>query len=485
MDLPVEALRHEQPQSASGLAKRSVVRLLPSVRFADGGTLALGGSPFTMLVVNAAVTAKLRSWRQPTAIGNSSAEATLAQRLERSGFLEVVEINVEREHLPTVTIVIPTHSRVDEVAALLHELHGEEVIVVDDGSMLSAALELEAACHLHGARYIRHDEPKGPAAARNSGAALATGEVVCFIDSDVTIPTDWKSTLLSHFVDPSVGAVAPRVAVQPERRRLTRYEQFSSPLDLGDLGGSVRPMTRLSYVPSAMVLVRQSLAARFDESLRIGEDVDFIWSLAESGWTIRYVPSVVALHPTRPTLATWLQQRLTYGRSAGPLSLRHPDSLTPISTSGWTAAFWAGILAGAPLVAASSLGIATGLLRRRVKGKSTSPLALALSTVVKGSIAAGPPLLRQVFRTYGVPLTLAALRFRSLRRPLALLIMVAALPRWWKQRKTVDPATVVVLQVAEDLAYGAGVLAGSLDAKTRGAVRPSFTWFKSSLKNSA
>jgi hypothetical protein len=63
--------------------------------------------------------------------------------------------------------------------------------------------------------------------------------------------------------------------------------------------------------------------------------------------------------------------------------------------------------------------------------------------------------------------------------------VIASLPRWWKQRQHLDPVSVIALQVAEDLAYGAGVLAGSLDAKTRGAVRPSFTWFKSSLKNSA
>ncbi len=485
MDHDLDVLRHEQPPREGQLAEGSVVRLLPLVTFADDGALVLGGSPFTMLVINEAVKRRLERWRQPTTLSANIGEAALARRLEQSGFVAIERIETSPEALASITIVIPTHGRVDEVASLLGELHGEDIIVVDDGTELSGALELEAACHLHGARYVRHDEAKGPAAARNSGAALATREVVCFIDSDLTVPKGWKTTLLSHFVDPSVGAVAPRIGVVAESRRLSRYEQFSSPLDLGPVGGSVRPMTRLSYVPSAMLLVRQSLAARFDEALHIGEDVDFIWSLVESGWTVRYVPSVEALHPTRPTVATWLQQRLTYGRSAGPLAVRHPRALTPLSTSGWTAAFWLGVLVGLPVVCVSSLAMATALLSRRLTGRTETPRKLAFKTVVKGSVAAGPPLLRQVFRTYGVPLTAGAMLFKSFRRPVVLLIVIASLPRWWKQRQDLDPVSVIGLQVAEDLAYGAGVLTGSLDAKTRGAVRPSFTWFRSSLKNNA
>lgn len=485
MDQALATLRHEQAPNERDLVTGSVVQLADSVTFAEDGGVVLGGSPFSMLIVNKAVTRLLRRWQQPTTLAENANEAALARRLERSGFLHVNEVIVAPDALASVTVVIPTHGRVRDVTALLDALHGEEVIVVDDGTELSAALELEAACHLHGARYVRHEEPNGPAAARNSGAALATGDVVCFVDSDVTLPERWKQTLVPHFADPCVGAVAPRIGVESEDRLLSRYEQFSSPLDLGGVGGSVRPMTRLAYVPTAMVLVRQSLAARFDEALRIGEDVDFIWSLVEAGWTVRYVPSVVALHPTRPTLATWLQQRMTYGRSAGPLAVRHPKALTPISTSGWTATAWLGIIVGAPSVVVASLGVATGLLWRRLRKRTTAPGKLALITVVRGSLQAGPQLLRQVFRIYGVPLAIGALFLRSLRRPLVVLVAVATLPRWWKQRHLIDPVSATALQIAEDLAYGAGVLAGSLDAKTRGAVRPSFTWFTSSLKNSA
>jgi len=485
MDSHVDMARHERPSSDTGLRANSVVQLLASVKILDDGALVLGGSPFTMLAVNAGVQRRLHAWRMPTVLSNHARENALAKQLEASGFLIVHYIQLAEAELPSVTIVIPTHGRGAAVTTLLDQLNGETVIVVDDGSELSDAVQLEAACHLHGARYVRHDEPKGPAAARNSGAALTMSDVVCFIDSDLTLPQQWKAQLLSHFADPLVGAVAPRIGVLPESRRLSRYEQFSSPLDLGELGGTVRPMTRLSYVPSAMVLVRQSLAARFDEALHVGEDVDFIWSLVEAGWTVRYVPAVEAHHPTRPTFAAWLAQRLTYGRSAGPLAIRHPRSLTPIATSGWTALFWAGILAGTPAIAISALGVATGLLRRRVNDKANSPLKLASSTVVNGSLAAGPALLRQVFRTYGVPLSVAALGIRRLRRPLVLLVLVAALPRWWKNRHHLDPGSTIALQVVEDLAYGAGVLASSLDARTRGAVRPSFTWFRSSLSNNA
>ena len=79
----------------------------------------------------------------------------------------------------------------------------------------------------------------------------------------------------------------------------------------------MRPGSRVSYVPTAALLVRRSaldsvaiddaaipapghlagpgpLSSRgvFDPALRYGEDVDLIWRLHDAGWRVRYEPSV-------------------------------------------------------------------------------------------------------------------------------------------------------------------------------------------------
>ncbi|MGO4430725.1 glycosyltransferase family 2 protein, partial [Streptomyces sp. MCAF7] len=74
------------------------------------------------------------------------------------------------------------YGRAPELGRCLGALRGLPVVVVDDGS-LDAGPVREAA-ERHGARLVRHDVNRGPAAARNTGAALADTPLVAFVDSD-------------------------------------------------------------------------------------------------------------------------------------------------------------------------------------------------------------------------------------------------------------------------------------------------------------
>ena len=472
-------LNHESSNArVDDLAPGTVVQLEASARSHAGGTLWFGGSPFRMLRVNQSVADLLNTWKEPTAVTNRKGEGALARRLEVTGFLHVVTPTPD-EPL-TMSVVIPTHGRVDEVTLLLAALHDLDVLVVDDGSEAIDALQLEAACHLHGATYIRHELPLGPAAARNSGAALQSSDIVCFLDSDVVPDRDAFPNLLAHFSDPAVGAVAPRIVVASGTGQLQSYETWSSPLDLGEEPATVRPLSRVSYVPSALLFVRRELAQGFNESLHVGEDVDFIWSLHQQGWLIRYDPASTATHPVRPTLASWCAQRFSYGTSAGELTKQHGEATTPIATSGWTALSWLGLLTFNPVLSAVSLIIPTVLLGRRLRGRAATPYQLAASTVILGSINAGPALARQTVRTYGPFLLAAGVLLRPLRLPILGLQALAFAPRWWKHRATSKLLPALGLQGLDDLSYSYGVLYGAIHANTRGALHPSFTWFSSS-----
>ena len=82
---------------------------------------------------------------------------------------------------------------------------------------------------------------------------------------------------------------------------------------------------------------RDALGAGFDESMRVGEDVDLVWRVAEAGHPVRYEPRVVVEHETRPGFGRWLAQRFGYGRSGAVLAARHPDRLAPVVVSRWSA----------------------------------------------------------------------------------------------------------------------------------------------------
>ena len=98
------------------------------------------------------------------------------------------------------------------------------------------------------------------------------------------------------------------------------------------------PRRRGRYLPAAALLCRRdALGAGFDESMRVGEDVDLVWRVAGAGHPVRYEPRVVVEHETRPGFARWFAQRFGYGRSGAALAARHPDRLAPVVISRWSA----------------------------------------------------------------------------------------------------------------------------------------------------
>src|SRR6202035_1804393 len=226
-----------------------------------------------------------------------------------------------------VTVVIPVRDRQAELARCLAGLvQLPRVIVVDDGSGDPAAIARIAA--RAGARVLHRDVNGGPAAARNAGLAAADTPLVAFLDSDCVPRPGWLDALVPHFADPAVGAVAPRIVPdEPGRSWLARYEGASSTLDMGARESIVRPGSPVPYVPGAALVVRRAAAGTgFVEAMRVGEDVDFVWRLAASGWRVRYEPAATMPHQHRVRLKRWFARRKEYGTSAAILEQRHPGT---------------------------------------------------------------------------------------------------------------------------------------------------------------
>ncbi|WP_248840915.1 mycofactocin biosynthesis glycosyltransferase MftF [Frankia sp. AgKG'84/4] len=449
---------------------------------AAGAAVLLGGSPLRLMTLSAAGVRVLAALRAGLTVGAAGPGAgLLARRLADAGLLH--PLPPRQPSAPAaLTAVIPVRdgaARIGPLVAALRE-RCAEVIVVDDGSLDDTG----AAAAQAGARVIRHASPRGPAAARTTGARAARTDLIAFCDCDVLPAADWLDRLRPHFADPAVAAAAPRVAspaaVGVRAGLRDRYEASRSPLDLGSRPAAARAGSRVAYVPSAALLIRREHAT-FDPALRYGEDVDLVWRLLAAGHTVRYEPAAVVRHLPRESWPAWLRQRYGYGSSAAELSRRHPGLLRPargpagaVLTALALAARHDDRAARLALGAVGATSVA--LTGRRLAGQLAGQLGgvdrsgaavLGLTARVRrrGLLAAA-----EGARRTWLPLLACA------GRPGRLVLAAAALPLvgdWWTQRPDVGLLPYVALRVADDAAYCAGLWAGCLVGGTAQPLLPS------------
>lgn len=447
------------------------VELDPGVRLhrGPGGALLVGGQPLRVLRLSPAAGDAVQRWRAAgAAVGPG--EQALAARLHALG-VAVVRPQRSRWTTADVTVVVPVRDRPEQLDRCLAALGAcARVLVVDDASCRPGPIARVAAQHR--ADLVVRPVNGGPAAARNAGLALATTPLVCFVDSDCQVPDGWLAELLPALDAPDAAAVGPRVvgAGGPGRRR--RFETACGPLDLGRSPGPVGRGTRVGYLPAAVLLCRrEALGQGFESSLRVGEDVDLVWRLAEAGWSVRYEPRVEVRHETRADRRSWLRQRAGYGRSAALLDARHPGRLAPVVVSRWSVPALVCLAARRPGPALACTALSAAVLWTRLPaGPGRTAEAVRLSVQGPGWALLG------LGTAAARPWLPALLPLAAVSAPARRLTAAAVAVRLVRERGSRPPGLGLtawaVLRLADDLAYACGVWAGALRGRRTGPLLP-------------
>ena len=226
---------------------------------------------------------------------------------------------------PVFSVILPTHHRPSSLlscltglAKLAYPRDSYEVIVVNDGRRMPEGPVMAQATEGLALTVLQQDH-RGPAVARNAGAARAAGRYLAFIDDDCVPDRGW------------LAALERRLAVEPDAlvggrtvNALTRdaYSDASQLLvdfmaHYHDASGPER--TRFFATSNLTVPTdRFRELGGFDVQFALagGEDREFCDRWHTGGGRSAYEPDAIVYHRHHLGLGRYLAQHFRYGRGA-------------------------------------------------------------------------------------------------------------------------------------------------------------------------
>jgi GT2 family glycosyltransferase len=243
------------------------------------------------------------------------------------------------DHRPSVTAIIPTKNRADDLEAAVRTVLTQttlpaQLIVVDQSATEQSerrikGLLAERKPELHPSIdlvYLRDPGISGLTAARNRSLDLVRSEVVLFLDDDVLLEPDFVNQILEAYRHyPQASGVSGIVTNYSPPSRLFRY--WSRLFARGPLHDDRQPIywraaklgqgepIRVTRLGGGLMSFRMSAIRgfRFDENLTgacEAEDIDFCMRLG-GGAVLLIAPAARLVHKASPAGRTrdhWLQR---------------------------------------------------------------------------------------------------------------------------------------------------------------------------------
>ena len=241
---------------------------------------------------------------------------------------------------PFVSVIVPTHDRVDRLTLCVHSLLAlqyphYEIIVVDNAPSMNATADYIQQLSLDESkvRYVREDRP-GPSWARNCGMAIAKGKILAFVDDDVIVDPYWLVEMVRAFsvsdkVACVTGLILPIELETPAQVWCEDSGGFSKgfsqrifdmaehrpkeplyPYSLGRFGSGANMAFKAEVLHQI---------GGFDPALggnglsRCGQDIASFFKVIVQGYQLVYVPTSLVRHHHRRDYEGLRRQTYNYG----------------------------------------------------------------------------------------------------------------------------------------------------------------------------
>ena len=249
-----------------------------------------------------------------------------------------------------ISVILCTYNRHGSLARALESVAASivpepiqwEVLVVDNNSKDATRETIEEYCRRYPDRIRYFFEPRqGKSYALNTGIREATGEVIAFMDDDVTVEPTWLQNLTKPLQNGlymgSGGQIcAPRGVVLPPwialggpcslAGVLALFDRGPVPIELSDPPYGTNMAFRKEVFEKYGVF-RTDLGPSVSSEIR-GEDTELCLRLMKSGIPLLYTPTAIVYHEVpgkRLEKGYFLKWYFDYGRAFIRTRPRRPD----------------------------------------------------------------------------------------------------------------------------------------------------------------
>ena len=239
--------------------------------------------------------------------------------------------------------IICTRDRYDLLPTAIESLVAQdlgkgqfEIIVVDNGDDPARAAEFGARyMGLENLRYM-HEPVPGLSAARNTGARLARGAILAYLDDDAIAPPNWLRELQAgyqKFGDAAsiAGGPVDPIWVTPRPDWLTKH--FEGMFTIVDWGGACREVGPREWLAGCNYTIKRdrllalggfptNLGRKGALSLLSNEEIEISNTIREQGGKVIYVPAARVRHRVDPSRANpdWIKRRIAWQAVSDVLS---------------------------------------------------------------------------------------------------------------------------------------------------------------------
>lgn len=240
-----------------------------------------------------------------------------------------------------VSIIIITRNRPVLLSHCLRHVFDQkyshkEVIVVDSSS--GDETERLVAQYPEIISVRLHEQFNNMPQARNEGIAVASGDIIAFIDDDAMLYPHWLEALVDSYQDEAVGAVGGRIVARPEP-----YCDLVSgmpKLAIGRWGTVIakgidvasQDKIEVDHLVGCNMSFRRSALEQvggFDSEYtltNLREETDVCFRVKRAGWHVLFVPEVTVVHVSvrsKKFFTDYPSVQFSNGRNVAYFAIKH------------------------------------------------------------------------------------------------------------------------------------------------------------------